>query len=65
LASTLKDLDDEVEGNLTGHTLLGLPGAPVKNLDFKAHGRNPAIDACVVTAAISFTIKIPANYELN
>lgn len=38
---------------LTDKSLLSLPEDPVRNLDFEAHGRKTAAEACVVTVAIS------------
>lgn len=35
-------------------SLFNLPEEPVRNLDFEAHGRKTAAEACVVTVAISF-----------
>lgn len=42
-------------------SLFNLPEDPVRNLDFEAHGRKTAAEACVVTVAIFPGLKIGWN----
>jgi len=45
---------EEVEAiGLMDNSLVNLPEDPVRNLDFEAHGRKRAAEACVVTVAMS------------
>lgn len=50
----MNEAEDEEEGaDLKDNSRWSLLEDPVRNLDFEAHGRKTATEACVVTVAMS------------